>query len=535
MDVKRVGENIARYRKQAGMTQKELAEKLNVIDKTISRWECGYGLPDMSMLVPMAEIFGVPVEAIIDENYQPKEQEKTKQETVAKPKKRLIVFIIVALVVLTIGCVIIAVVLGTGKDGGKEVFRVDKHCWETAFSSSADDVFITAFGSEETMSLELVGGNAGGTFTCTESWRETSAAKILNCAVYGTYKTDGDKMYFYADKVSDPSDTAKLKTAKELGFDAFVAEFTEKEGVITVIRFVDTVKNSEKSAFGRWTKYKKYFSENTSEITFERVTGGAFTDKQYEKLPELVLAETDYKTFNVTLSKSYYFIGEKFLTSVLDVTFGPVYDLKDVLKECAINLKGKYITEGDDLLTVDYTNDGNTYHKEFGLKLFQPSWYYAATSTAKDVMFTCYSSTGLLCFGSMELFEDGTFIYNETYGRTSFTTAAVITGTYEKADGEIRFVAEEYTSNIPNLRFETNVLGTYCRATYTEEEDGKMTSLVFMTSTDKKAFFGTRSDDSLGDSLSAVYGEVRFDRVVDGEFSDKIKELFDYYLELYGS
>ena len=534
MDVKRVGETIARYRKQAGMTQKELAEKLNVIDKTISRWECGYGLPDMSMLVPMAEIFGVPVEAIIDENYQPKEKEETKRSTVAKPKKWLVVSIIATLVVLTIGGVIFAVVFGNKNDYHEEAFTIDEHCWETALSSAADDVFITAFGSEETMSLELIGGNSGGTFICTESWRESNTAKILDCAVYGTYKTDGGKIYFYADKATDPNETAKLRTCKELGIDAFIAEIVTEDEKIVKIRFIDTVKNSEKSAFGRWTKYKKYFSENASEITFERVAGGVFTDEQYEKLPEPVLAETNYKTFTVTLSKKSYFIGEKFLTSVLDVTFGPVYDLKDVLNECTINLKGKYITECDDLLTVDYTYDKKTYHKEFELKLFQPSWYYAVSSNAKDVMFTCYSSTGLLCFGSMELFADGTFIYNETYGRTSFTTAAVITGTYEKADGEIKFVAQEYTSSVPNLRFETNVRGTYCRATYTEE-DGEMTSLVFMTSTDNKAFFGTRSDDSLDDSLSTVYGEIRFDQVIGGKFTDKTNELFDYYLELYGS
>ena len=533
MDVKRVGENIARYRKQAGMTQKELAKKLNVIDKTVSRWECGYGLPDMSMLLPMAEIFGVPVEAIIDENYQPKEKDDTGQVGRLKPKKWLIATIIAGLVVLTIVGVMMVIIFGFDKEQLVTI-TIDKHCWEAALSSKADDVFITAFGSEETMSLELDGGTKKGTFTCFESWRESNAARILDCAVSGTYKTDSDKIYFYADKVSDPSGTAKLRTCRELGIEAFIAEFTVEDGMITSIRFADTVKNSEKSAFGRWTKYKKYFSENASEITFERVIGGAFTDAQYERLPELVLAETDHKTFNVTLSKRSYFIGERFLLSVLEVTFGQVYDLKDVLSECRINLKGKYITEGDDLLTVDYEYDGKTYHREFELKLFEPSWYYAVTSSAKDVMFTCYSSTGLLCFGSMELFADGTFIYNETYGRTSFTTSAVIKGTYEKTDGEIKFVAKEYTSSVPNLRFETNLRGTYCRASYTEE-DGKMTSLVFMTSTDNKAFFGTRSDDSLDDSLSAVYGEVRFDRVEDGKFSDKTNELFDYYLELYGS
>jgi|GEM_PF-2851143 len=552
MDVKYVGKNIARFRKAAGMTQIELAEKLNVIDKTVSRWECGYGLPDMSMLVPMAEIFGVPVEAIIDENYEQKqetaENNKKLSEDVPveeeiderdKPDEKrgrarvaVIISIACALVVaLTVAAV--ALTLPRPSEGEREV-GIEWHCWETALMSEADSVLITAFGSEEIMSLELYGDEGGGDFICEESWRETNGAKILDCLVAGTYKTQDGKIYFYANTVSDPDETAKLRTCSALGIEYFVAEYTTENGEFDVIRFADTVKNSEKSAFGRWTKYKKYFSAAPSEIRFERVEREGFSEEQFEKFPELVLAETNHLTFNVTLNKRSYFVGEKFLMANISATFGPVYDLKDVLGECEVNLKDKYITANDDVITVDYVFDGKTYHRQFRLRIFRPSWYYAEVSTAKDVMFTCYSSLHLLCFGCMELFDDGTFVYNETYGRTSFTTAATITGTYVKADGEIAFTAVEYASNVPDVRFATNVSGVYYRARY-EEVDGEMTSLVFLTADNTKAFLGTRSDDSLDDTLSEKYGEVRFERANGGVFSDKIVGLFDYYLELYGS
>ena len=42
-----IGEIILQRRKELNMTQKELAEKLNVTDRTISRWECGVSLPDV--------------------------------------------------------------------------------------------------------------------------------------------------------------------------------------------------------------------------------------------------------------------------------------------------------------------------------------------------------------------------------------------------------------------------------------------------------------------------------------------------------
>lgn len=61
MDAKTTGRFIAELRKQRGYTQKELAEKIMVTDKAISRWETGKGLPDTSLLKPLGDILGVSV------------------------------------------------------------------------------------------------------------------------------------------------------------------------------------------------------------------------------------------------------------------------------------------------------------------------------------------------------------------------------------------------------------------------------------------------------------------------------------------
>ncbi len=61
MDTNATGRFIAELRKQKGYTQKELAEKLMVTDKAVSRWETGKGLPDTSLLRPLADILGVSV------------------------------------------------------------------------------------------------------------------------------------------------------------------------------------------------------------------------------------------------------------------------------------------------------------------------------------------------------------------------------------------------------------------------------------------------------------------------------------------
>ena len=67
-----IGSNIAAYRKQAGLTQAGLAEKLNYSDKAVSKWERGESVPDVMTLVQLAELFQIPVgELLADPNALP--------------------------------------------------------------------------------------------------------------------------------------------------------------------------------------------------------------------------------------------------------------------------------------------------------------------------------------------------------------------------------------------------------------------------------------------------------------------------------
>ena len=62
MNNENTGKLILRLRKENHMTQKELADAMNISDKTISKWERGLGLPDVSLLRELSEILGVNVE-----------------------------------------------------------------------------------------------------------------------------------------------------------------------------------------------------------------------------------------------------------------------------------------------------------------------------------------------------------------------------------------------------------------------------------------------------------------------------------------
>ena len=61
----RIGTNISAYRKQAGLTQAGLAEKLNYSDKAISKWERGESIPDVLTLIQLAEQFDITVNDLL--------------------------------------------------------------------------------------------------------------------------------------------------------------------------------------------------------------------------------------------------------------------------------------------------------------------------------------------------------------------------------------------------------------------------------------------------------------------------------------
>lgn len=65
MNIENIGSNIARLRKRAGFTQQTLAEKLNISNKSISKWELGNGYPDIWAVSQMAELFGVTVDYLM--------------------------------------------------------------------------------------------------------------------------------------------------------------------------------------------------------------------------------------------------------------------------------------------------------------------------------------------------------------------------------------------------------------------------------------------------------------------------------------
>lgn len=71
MDCNKVGRLILGLRKEKGLTQKQLADAMNISDKTISKWERGFGCPDVSLLHELSEILKVNIEKILLGDLEP--------------------------------------------------------------------------------------------------------------------------------------------------------------------------------------------------------------------------------------------------------------------------------------------------------------------------------------------------------------------------------------------------------------------------------------------------------------------------------
>lgn len=65
IDNEKIGYFISELRKEKMMTQKDLADKLFVSDKTVSKWECGNSMPNIALLIPIAEVFGITVAELL--------------------------------------------------------------------------------------------------------------------------------------------------------------------------------------------------------------------------------------------------------------------------------------------------------------------------------------------------------------------------------------------------------------------------------------------------------------------------------------
>ena len=117
MDQVKIGKFIAQMRKEQNLTQRGLADKLSISDKTVSKWERGRGLPEVSLMLPLCGALGITVndllsgERVSGTNYQKKAEEnmmdlmKENEEN----KRWMILSVICAVITVIAVCALVVI------------------------------------------------------------------------------------------------------------------------------------------------------------------------------------------------------------------------------------------------------------------------------------------------------------------------------------------------------------------------------------------------------------------------------------------
>lgn len=84
MDQKKIGGFLKQLRREKELTQEQLAEILNVSGRSVSRWETGNNMPDLSIIVEISEFYQVDIREIIDGERKSENMNKEEKETIEK-------------------------------------------------------------------------------------------------------------------------------------------------------------------------------------------------------------------------------------------------------------------------------------------------------------------------------------------------------------------------------------------------------------------------------------------------------------------
>ena len=113
----RIGKFIADTRKERKLTQRQIADALSISDKTVSKWECGKGLPEVSLMLPLCNILCITVndllsgEKVSEVNYQKKAEENMMDlmKENSENKKRMVLSVICGVITIIAVCSLIVI------------------------------------------------------------------------------------------------------------------------------------------------------------------------------------------------------------------------------------------------------------------------------------------------------------------------------------------------------------------------------------------------------------------------------------------
>lgn len=155
-----LNENIKNLRKSKGLSQKELAVKLNVVRQTVSKWENGLSVPDADMLIALSQVLDTPVSTLLGQTLAPAESDDLKaifekleviNLQLARKKtaeRRFLRGLLMAVCILTVVLFVLLALLGSPylgwdySDPETAVFGATFHLVEYVFVRAAPFLFL---------------------------------------------------------------------------------------------------------------------------------------------------------------------------------------------------------------------------------------------------------------------------------------------------------------------------------------------------------------------------------------------------------
>lgn len=143
-----LAQNLARLRREKGLTQAELGEKLNYSDKSVSKWERGEGVPDLQVMIALSELYGVS----IDEMTGRKETaENADVPSHARVADRTFLMIVTHSIIWLLAIVLFSGFLLFAKDMPKKwlvfVYAIPVSCLCTGVYFAAWRLYVWAYGA----------------------------------------------------------------------------------------------------------------------------------------------------------------------------------------------------------------------------------------------------------------------------------------------------------------------------------------------------------------------------------------------------
>lgn len=155
-----LNENIKNLRKSKGLSQEELAVKLNVVRQTVSKWETGLSVPDADMLIALSQVLDTPVSTLLGQTLAPAESDDLKAISeklevinlqLARKKtaeRRFLRGLLMAVCILTVVLFVLLALLGSPylgwdySDPETAVFGATFHLVEYVFVRAAPFLFL---------------------------------------------------------------------------------------------------------------------------------------------------------------------------------------------------------------------------------------------------------------------------------------------------------------------------------------------------------------------------------------------------------